>query len=64
MTQQIQAAFASDFLHRLHAAVNAHDADTIASLCGEDVRWHDTPWCWICSRSRVRSGRAETGQFR
>lgn len=28
-------------LARLHAYVNAHDADGIASLCHADVAWHD-----------------------
>ena len=31
----------NDFLRRLHAAVNAHDADGIAALCTTDVIWED-----------------------
>lgn len=41
MAQLIDAVFARDFLHRLHAAVNAHDAEGVASLCSEDVLWDD-----------------------
>jgi predicted ester cyclase len=41
MGQQIDAAFARRFLERLHAAVNAHDADAVAALCCEDVVWED-----------------------
>lgn len=37
----IEAPFARQFLQRLHAAVNAHDAPAIASLCSEDVVWED-----------------------
>jgi predicted ester cyclase len=37
----IDARFARDFLARLHAAVNAHDADAVAALCREDVVWDD-----------------------
>ena len=49
MTQVIDGAFAVDFLTRLHAAVNAHDAAAIAALCCPDVVWDDpaasTPLC-------------------
>ena len=38
----IDASFARQFLHRLHAAVNAHDWSTLASLCCEDIVWEDT----------------------
>lgn len=41
MPQQVDERFAGRFLERLHAAVNAHDAHTIASLCAEDVLWQD-----------------------
>jgi len=41
MTQQIDEQFARDFLGRLHAAVNAHDAEAVAALCSEDVVWED-----------------------
>lgn len=41
MTQVVDAPFARDFLQRLHAAVNAHDAPAIAALCSEDVIWED-----------------------
>lgn len=30
-----------DVLRRLHAAVNAHDAEAVAALCAEDVVWED-----------------------
>lgn len=39
--QQIDARFACDFLSRLHAAVNAHDAKRVAALCSENVVWED-----------------------
>ncbi len=41
MAQRIDADFARDFLHRLHTAVNAHDAEGVASLCSEEVLWDD-----------------------
>ncbi len=41
MTQTIDADFAQDFLTRLHAAVNAHDAAAVAALCHIDVVWDD-----------------------
>lgn len=41
MAQIIDEAFARDFLFRLHAAVNAHDAAAVAVLCCEDVIWDD-----------------------
>lgn len=41
MDQQIDTAFAHDFLSRLHAAVNAHDAAAVAALCSENVVWED-----------------------
>jgi hypothetical protein len=37
----IDAPFAHQFLQRLHAAVNAHDAPAIAALCCDDVVWED-----------------------
>lgn len=41
MPEAIDAAFARDFLRRLHAAASAHDADAVAALCAEDVIWED-----------------------
>lgn len=41
MAQPIDAPFARHFLARLHAAVNAHDAEAVAALCTEDVVWED-----------------------
>lgn len=41
MNQPIDARFARDFLHRLYAAVNAHDAHAVSALCGEGVVWED-----------------------
>lgn len=41
MPQTIDAAFARDFLQRLHAAASARDPDAVASLCAEDVVWED-----------------------
>jgi predicted ester cyclase len=41
MAQKIDAKFALRFLDLLHAAVNAHDALAIASLCCENVVWED-----------------------
>jgi predicted ester cyclase len=39
MTQVVDASFARQFLQRLHAAVNAHDAEAVAALCCGDVVW-------------------------
>ncbi len=41
MIQTIDANFAQDFLNRLHAAVNGHDAAAVAALCHTDVIWDD-----------------------
>lgn len=41
MAQQIDVASRRNYLHRLLDAVNAHDADGIASLCSEDILWDD-----------------------
>lgn len=41
MGQEVDARFARHFLESLHAAVNAHDAEAVAALCGEDVVWED-----------------------
>ena len=41
MAQQVNDRFARHFLERLHAAVNAHDAEAVAALCCEDVVWKD-----------------------
>jgi steroid delta-isomerase-like uncharacterized protein len=32
---------AEDLLAKLHAAVNAHDAEAIGALCTDDVEWED-----------------------
>lgn len=42
MTQQVDTLFAHHFLERLHAAVNAHDAEAVAALCCEGVVWEDS----------------------
>ncbi len=39
--QLVNAPFARQFLHRLHEAVNAHDAQAVAALCCDDVVWED-----------------------
>lgn len=39
--QQVDARFARHFVERLHAAVNAHDAEAVAALCSEGVVWAD-----------------------
>ncbi len=41
MAEQVDAGFALHFIERLHAAVNAHDAQAVAALCCEDVVWED-----------------------
>ena len=41
MAQQVDDQFAREFAKRLHAAVNAHDAEAVAALCTEDVVWED-----------------------
>lgn len=41
MSEIVNAAFARQFLQRLHAAANAHDADAVAALCCDDVVWED-----------------------
>jgi predicted ester cyclase len=41
MTQVVDAPFARQFLQRLHAAVNGHDAEAVAALCCTDVVWED-----------------------
>jgi predicted ester cyclase len=37
----IDAPFARQFLHRLLAAVNAHDPEALAALCCVDIVWED-----------------------
>lgn len=55
MRQQIDEQFARDFLERLHAAANAHDADAVAALCAEDVVWQDPAALQpLCGREAVR----------
>jgi predicted ester cyclase len=41
MPQVVDAVFAREFLHRFHAAANAHDAAAVAALCSEQVVWVD-----------------------
>lgn len=41
MVQRLDARLARDFLSRLHAAVNKHDAAAVAELCSADVVWDD-----------------------
>jgi predicted ester cyclase len=41
MAQIVDGQFARNFLDRLHAAVNAHDAAAVAALCCEHVVWDD-----------------------
>lgn len=61
MARIVDARFAREFLTRLHAAVNAHDASAVAGLCCEDVIWDDpaasTP---LHGREAVRSFHHET----
>lgn len=37
----VDECLACDLLQRLHAAVNAHDAQAVATLCCDDVVWED-----------------------
>lgn len=37
----IDAPFARQFLHQLHAAVNVHDPEAPAALCRADIVWED-----------------------
>jgi ketosteroid isomerase-like protein len=39
--QQIDAKLTSDFLQRLYAVVNVHDAQAVAASCCQDVVWDD-----------------------
>lgn len=41
MPEHVGAGFARQVLERLHAAVNAHDAEAVAALCCENVVWTD-----------------------
>lgn len=41
MPHIIDAAFAHDFLQRLHTAASARDPDAVAALCTEEVVWED-----------------------
>lgn len=41
MKQRLEEAFIRSFVTKLHAAVNAQDADAVAELCAEDVEWFD-----------------------
>jgi uncharacterized protein (TIGR02246 family) len=41
MSGTLEPARAREFVARLHAAVNAHDAEAVAALCTEDVNWMD-----------------------
>ena len=53
----IDAHFAHEFLARLLAAVNRHDADAVASLCCDDVVWEDP------AAPHTLHGRAAVRQF-
>ncbi|MBK6488472.1 MAG: nuclear transport factor 2 family protein [Gemmatimonadetes bacterium] len=57
MTARLDMAVATQFVARLHAAVNAHDAEGIAALCSEDVEWNDP------AAARPLRGRAEVAEF-
>lgn len=41
MEDSLDERFVHDFLERLYASVNAHDATAVAALCTEDVLWED-----------------------
>lgn len=41
MADRLDERFLRDFISRLSAAVNAHDAEAIAGLCSENVVWVD-----------------------
>lgn len=41
MEDSLDERFVHDFLERLYASVNAHDAAAVAALCTEDVLWED-----------------------
>jgi len=41
MADHLDEPFVHQFLRRLYAAVNAHDAAAVAALCAPDVAWHD-----------------------
>lgn len=57
MPQIIDAAFARDFLRRLHAAASARDPDRVAALCAQDVIWEDP------AAPRTLRGREEVRRF-
>lgn len=57
MPEVVDPAFAKGFLRRLHAAVNAHDAEAVAALCAEDVVWEDP------AAPHTLQGRAEVLAF-
>ena len=57
MSEIVNAAFARQFLQRLHAAANAHDADAVAALCCDDVVWDDP------AASRTLHGRDAVRHF-
>ena len=45
---------ACERLERLYSAVNAHDAETLASLCSHNVRWNDPAASQpLCGRQAV-----------
>lgn len=41
MADHLDQPFVHQFLQRLYAAVNAHDAGAVAALCAPDIAWHD-----------------------
>jgi predicted ester cyclase len=41
MPDAVDPALARAFLARLHAAVNAHDAEALGALCAAQVQWED-----------------------
>ena len=53
----IDGTFAQDFLHRLYAAVNNHDAEAVAALCCDEVVWEDP------AASHTLHGRSAVLQF-
>ncbi|MGY6552443.1 MAG: ester cyclase [Erythrobacter sp.] len=61
MKQVIDREFVADFLKRLHAAANAHDAAAIAGLCSPDVIWRDPAApAPLCGRDEVYRFHQET----
>lgn len=57
MANSANAQISNDLLTKLHAAVNAHDAQAIGALCAEDVDWDDP------AANKPLHGRAAVIQF-